>query len=375
MRPVWVILLATCACNFRTNPQSGDAPPVMGDVRHDAAIDSPPDAFDPKCFGSGAFYFCLQSLPTGNLTLPDTIDTSDCGSSGGTEGMVGATSVCVFASGSITIDTTGVSGGSGGGEPLVIVATGDIELNDSLDASSATNPFDTGPGANYSGCSTTNNGATAAGGGGAGAGGSFGGKGANGGTGLNGATAGGTAEAAAMTPVTVLRGGCRGGSGAPGTGQPASGGPGGGAVYLVARGTITVDGLITVSGGGGNGGNQSKGGGGGGGSGGMVVFHAGQLQINSGARIFANGGGGGGGAGQGTDGLPGDDATQFGAAAAGGMPNSGGSSAGGNGAFGTTPPTLVNGGNGGGGGGGGVGVIRVLAGGTIPAAQASPPAT
>jgi hypothetical protein len=371
MRSVWVLLLVG-ACNFRTNPQGviGDGPPKHDAPIIDSSIDSPPDAFDPKCFGSGAFYLCLQSVPSGNMTLPSSIDTSQCTSSNGTEAMLGTTRVCVYAAGSMTIDTTGVGGGSNAGEPLVVVATGDIMLNTSLDASSSNNP-DLGPGANFSGCSTTNGGTTNAGGGGGGAGGSFGTKGANGGTG---ASAGGTAEGAASMPVDLLRGGCPGGTGAPG-GQSVAGGPGGGAVYLVARGNIIINGLVTASGGGGIGGLASKGGGGGGGSGGMIVLHAGHVQLNSGALLFANGGGGGGGAGNGTDGKSGDDATQFGAAAAGGTSNGGGSCAGGNGAFGTTAATAVNGGNGGGGGGGGAGVIRVLAGGPVDPTKFSPAPT
>ena len=369
-----VALAALAACNFYTNPggsngTGSDAAVTRDGKPIDAAIDAPPDAFDPKCFGSGGFYLCLASMPTGTMTLPDPIDTSQCTTSGGTEGMVGTTAACIFAAGTINIDSTGVTGSL----PLVIVAVDDINLNTSLDASSTTNPLDAGPGANFSGCSTTNGGTMNAGGGGGGAGGSFGGKGALGGTGINGGVAGGSPQAAVTGPVPVLRGGCPGGSGAQGANGPATGGPGGGAVYLVARGNLFINGILTASGGGGSGGNASKGGGGGGGSGGMIVLHAGHLIINGGAQIFANGGGGGGGAGNGTSGADGNDSTQLAAPAQGGTNQGGGSCAGGNGAYGATAATTVNGGNGGGGGGGGVGVVRVLAGGTIPASQVSPP--
>jgi hypothetical protein len=353
------VLIVLAACSFHTNNSTvtSDAPRP-----HDArTIDSPPDVYDPGCFGSGAFYVCLSGVPSGTITLPSTLDTTQCMPAGGQTAMVGATPVCAIAADIITVDSCGVTGGL----PLVLVATSDININTSLDASSSIG--NVGPGASFTGCATTLGGAGGATGGG-GAGGSFGSMGANGGTG--GGTPGGTAAPAAQSPVDTLRAGCPGGAG--GGGGPADGGPGGGAVYLIARGSINVNGVITVSGAGGVGGHSSKGGGGGGGSGGMIVVHAGQLQINSGGQVFANGGGGGGGANQ-IDGANGANATQLGTAAPGGPDQSAGTCAGGDGAFQTSPATNVDGANGGGGGGGGVGVIRVLAGGTIPPGQVSPP--
>lgn len=368
MRIVLVTALAGCSFVPIAATSGGDGS-AMHDARMiDNAIDVPPDVPDPNCFAGGAFYFCLQTLPSGNQSLGD-VDTSMCNVQGAQIAMIGQDSVCVIAGSSIDLGDSNVTGS----RPLVIVATGDINQSGYLDASSATNQGD-GPAANDASCTmNTNDGSNSASGAGGGAGGSFGTPGAGGAAGN--AAIGGTPGGVASKPVDRLRGGCKGGFGGAGTNRQAPPGSGGGAVMLVARGTIHLDGTIDASGAGGTGGVQTKGGGGGGGSGGMILLY-GTVAATTNAILFANGGGGGGGAGQGTDGNPGADATLYNMAAAGAMPNGGGSTPGGNGGFGMTAPTKpMASTTGGGGGGGSVGVIRLLGGAQLGSAKVSPPAS
>lgn len=370
MRVAILAILAGCSFQARPAGTSGspDGPALHDAPALDAAIDAPPDAFNPRCFGGGAFAVCLAMTPTGAQSLPGDVDTSQCTGTGFEIAMMGTTSVCVFAGDTVDVGDTNVTGS----RPLVIAATGDITETGYVDASSASGRGD-GPGANDPTCTATNAGPNSASGGGGGAGGSFGTQGAAGGGG--GGALGGIAGAIAQAPVSRLRGGCRGGSGGAGSATQATGGSGGGAVMFVARGTIHIDGTIDASGAGGDGGNSAKGGAGGGGSGGMIVLH-GTVAATTNAILFANGGGGGGGAGQQTDGAPGSDASSYNTPAAGGTSQGGGTSAGGNGAIQTQPPTTPGtSGNGGGGGGGGVGVIRLLGGASLQNAHYSPAPT
>lgn len=373
MRALVLTLLAGCSFSTRLG---GDGE-ARGDGGLDSAIDAPAlDAFDDRCFGGGTFYLCLAALPTGAANLDDsnTLDTTACNASGLAKAMIGTTEVCVLAADTITLSPAQFTG-VGGDLPLVLTAVTSIAIDGKLDVSSVTG--DPGPGANAAQCDATGtDGTTGANGGGGGAGGSFGTAGNNGGTG-NAGSGGVATPAVAKSPV--LRGGCPGGTGMPGGTLAAAGGPGGGALYLVSRGSITVTGTIDASGGGGTGGVLAKGGGGGGGSGGMIVFHASSLVVSSAARIVANGGGGGGGAGNTVDGDDGfePDPTTPNQQAAGGLTTTMGRSSGGAGAAGVTGASPGgNGGNGGGGGGGGLGQIRVLKGGTsFPAGTTSPAPT
>jgi hypothetical protein len=129
--------------------------------------------------------------------------------------------------------------------------------------------------------------------GGGGAGGSFGGTGGNGGSSqsVDGALSGGIAGPAVLPP-TLPRGGCDGQVGAltgP-TSVVGKYGRGGGAVYLIAKGSIAIDGIINASGEGAPGALGTASGAGGGGSGGMIGLDAPNIQLNS--TLFANGGGG-----------------------------------------------------------------------------------
>ena len=365
----WALVAVLAGCSFQAKPGNNGGGPDGSATRDarviDAAIDAPPDAFDDKCFGGGAFYVCLSAVPTGSQSLPGAVDTSSCNDTGFQVAMMGTTPVCVFAGASVDVGDSNVVGN----KPLVIIATGDITQAGYLDASSANGRGD-GPAANDASCTTLNAGGNGATGGGGGAGGSFGTRGAMGGNG--GGANGGTAGAIAMQPVTRLRGGCAGGAGGIGNAATATGGSGGGAVMFAARGTIHLDGTIDVSGAGGDGGNHAKGGGGGGGSGGMIVLH-GSVAATTNAILFANGGGGGGGAGQNTDGNVGSDATSYNTPAAGATSAGSGASTGGDGGTQSTPPTSPpTSGNGGGGGGGGLGVIRLLGGASLQNARFSP---
>jgi hypothetical protein len=377
----WLPLLMATGCSFSSGLSGGDGG-TGNEPAPDAPPDAPPDAFDERCFGGGTFYFCLDAVPTGTESL-DNDSPLDTGSCTGSRQVVTSipgtppTSVCLVAADAITLDGA-VTLSVRGTRPLVLLGVTSITLDGDIDASS----FDTklGPGANPSVCTTAGLDGTAGGtGGGGGAGGTFGSLGGAGGAGGGGANAGGMPPATPPATSTVLRGGCRGGVGASGGGGAGPVGNGGGAVYLVSRGTITVNGVIDASGGGGEGGLQARGGGGGGGSGGMIVFHAETLTVDTAARIFANGGAGGGGAGANADGIDGADPmppniTQ---PAVGSKDTTAGRAPAGDGAAGTTAATAgTQGTNGGGGGGGGAGQIRVLRGGiSFPGGTVSPTPT
>jgi hypothetical protein len=369
-----VVVLA--ACGFEHGVPAGHGP-NDGDIDVPPGVDpdAMPDA-DPGCFGPAPFVVCPTVQPTQPLDIDSNITTNgtaqSCDTGRGVVMTIAGTESCVLAGTDITFSGSSTRGSSGS-RPLVLIATGTITIaeGDTLDARGAT--IGPGPGSNPSDCGAPPSGMVSGGNGGGGAGGSFGSKGGSGANG--GAAAGGPANAAASTPVNKLRGGCPGGSGA---GTTVAGGNGGGAVLMIAKTKIQIDGTLTVSGAGGLGGKSAKGGGGGGGSGGMIVLHAPMVSIGDNARLIANGGGGGGGAGAMDDGVSGDDATMLGTAAAGGGTNGPGTTAGGAGAFKATDavtPANAGGGGGGAGGGGGVGVIRVLSGQTISDNNCSPAAT
>jgi hypothetical protein len=374
-----VLAAVSAGCSF----PPGVLPPSDGgaiDAPLDAAIDAPPDAFDPNCFGKSPFTVCLATSPSAPITLPTAVNTSangnnNCSSIGGATGMVSGVEVCVIAGTSITVSGTLV--GVFGSRPLVLVATDTITVSTTsfdITSRSSGTPSD-GPNANPPQCNSdaTLDGANANMGGGGGAGGTFGSKGGNGGTGANGNSAAGIAKDPPST-FDVLRGGCPGGRGGAGNSTKSNGGSGGGALYMVARTAIDVTGTINASGGGGFGGEGPRGGGGGGGSGGMIVLHAPTLSLGAASRVFANGGGGGGGAAvPSTDGGNGSDPITADTPAGGGIATTLDGSNGGAGAFKSTPAASANPAtHGGGGGGGGVGVIRILSGQTVAPINVSP---
>jgi hypothetical protein len=362
------------ACTFK--PSFGLDGGPGGDGRFP---DTPPGAI---CFGTpgtSLFTYCYPAgtaPPMGSATLSpnqNQFDThDDCqGQQSQPNAQVvtfNGQSVCMIAVGDLTIDKHIQFQGT---NPLVLLGTNTITVTSSgiVDASSSVRSFfGGGPNSDAATCNAGTGGNAGGGGGGNGGGGAgFGTPGGIGGT-STGNTATG-AGGAAVTTVT-LQGGCKGGKGGDGAGQSrgGDGGDSGGAVYLLAGKTITIDGSVIASGGGGNGADPTSGGGGGG-TGGLIGLDAATLTIAAGAHVVSNGGAGGGGGDaaihQGGDG--GDGTTVGTSAAVGGAGGTGGGPGGGSGATGTDL-AIADGGSAGttsaatgaGGGGGGAGIIWVV---------------
>ncbi|HWN66418.1 MAG TPA: hypothetical protein VNM90_02200 [Haliangium sp.] len=262
--------------------------------------------------------------------------------------------------------------------PLMIVASGEITVNGTIDASSARIPsadrFDRGPGLNEADCAVNaaeEGSACGTQGGSGGGGGSFGGAGGDGGFGGglrgcgdgNDSSPGGAGGAAVLTLPDRIRAGCDGKRGGDGEeeGRYGIGGVGGGAVHLVARQRLQVGGTIHAGGAGGYGAQDKRAGGGGGGSGGFIGLEAPELIIQGSAVLAANGGGGGGGTNDEGDATAGENAltTDDPAPGGGGYTTGVYAAVGGPGSAGDTK-SGSNGGDGdrgGGGGGGGAGYI------------------
>jgi hypothetical protein len=363
-------LALVTGCTFRTNAAGPTDGPLADTHRIDAPRnDGPIDArltsdAPPGCDGASPLILCVNGTPSGTLSLFNLlIDTDDC--IGGQKlGQANGPIVCTLAAATITVDGLVRAEGS---LPLALVATQSlsVDANALLDVSSsrANGP---GAGADPSDCATTAGTSNMQGGGG-GAGGSFGTAGGNGGTG---AASGGVAAAATGAP-DELRGGCPGGNGGDGQDSGGTGGPGGGAIYLLSRGSLSIEGAVDASGAAGSSPSPSKSGGGAGGSGGMIaLWSAGSLTISG--QLYANGGGGAGGSGTGT-GSPGNESAGPTFAGTGGA---GGSmaGAGGDGAIASSGGNPgASGSKGGGGGGGGVGVIRDVSGQTLGGSLSPPP--
>ncbi len=183
-----------------------------------------------------------------------------------------------------------------GGRPLILVSWENLMVAGAIDVGS--DDTDVGAGANSDNCDTSEAGDSAENGGGGGGGGGFGGAGGAGADAEDGDGSDGGAGSDAISDPG-FHGGCPGADG--GDGQSEIGGDGGnsgGAVYLLARKSLLIGGIIASGGQGGSGSQGDRSGGGGGGSGGMIGLEAGTIQLGSGAVIAANGGGGGGGTNQ-----------------------------------------------------------------------------
>lgn len=317
-------------------------------------LDAPPAGV--VCFGTGFGKTCFESanVPTTPATL--TAQTINTDSSPLCSTAVHANpGWCVIATTDLTISGTV---NAIGGKPLVLLATGTLSVDGTLDVASHRGG-QTGAGSVGANAQLCDPG-TPPGNNGGGAGGSFGARGGKGGN--NGGNAG------AIQPTAAMRGGCAGQDGKSGTNGTK--GAGGGAVYLIAGTKIAVGGAINASGAAGTAGQSGSAGGGGGGSGGLIGLDA-PLVTNGGA-IFANGGGGAEGSGNNTPGNDGNESMLGVAAAATASASNGGNG----GAGGATTPAGDGGdasGFGGGGGGGGAGAIELFGAASITGGVVSPP--
>jgi len=377
----WLVWCSACGYPSLAARDAGGGDDATGsspgiDAAIDAAIDASPDA-RLFCYGTGIVQVCFAAAPTQPLTLFDNspIDTSAPPSSTpGTCAPVasGGGGYCVIVATTVTFDGEVRAIGP---KPLVVVASDAIMVTTigAIDVASHRGlVYEIGAGGDPTICAAGTLPTKAATSGGGGAGGSLAGRGGNGGNGGDGGNAG--ISGPVVTTFPELRGGCPGQDGAEAvTSTRGVRGHGGGAVYLIAGNTITVQGTINASGEsgaqGGVVGGAGGAGGGGGGAGGMIGFDA--PTISATGVILASGGGGGGASGQGvgTAGNPGADPTSTAAAAGGG----GGGGLGGGGAAGSARVIGGPGGNasngaittgaggGGGGGGGAAGLIRAPA--------------
>jgi hypothetical protein len=375
VRSIVIALLAGCRFSGGTqlaaDASGRDAPIVEADA-FGTGTDAPTTTA--ICYGpaAGAFRVCLGTIPTGAVVLPATIDT--------TPGMPGSPCLeaqplgwtmaqppaCFIAGSEISVpDITAVTGS----RPLVLVADREITIPGTLDVASHVDGA-RGPGLAGAVClpfaREVQSNVDGAGGG---AGGSFTTPGGNGGDGDKGA--GGLTAGADVSVPANLRAGCEAQTGGSGIELAGQAGAGGGALYLLAGGKVTVIGLVNASGAGGASGGK-KSGGSGGGSGGMIALYAPMLDVRG--TLMANGGGGAAGGGKGKRGNTGfdPDPTTPTEQAPGGV---GDGAAGGAGyAAGRAAGDGADGGKdkGGGGGGGGAGYILTsqAIGGTV-----TPPST
>jgi hypothetical protein len=374
---VVVLSVASTGCSFDTSApapgtdasQTIDAAIADGVVGQADAADAADDASGDALPPDAACVFdvvelCAQAAPNGPLDLNGSFNTDSDGlcrtfTSSGTETCL------VLVESAVAGDVSVI-----GSRPLMLAATGNIELSGNFDISSQRGG-QTGAGANFSGCASTSEPDDDVGGSGGGAGGSFAGDGGDGGDGDEDTSLGGDGDGeggvagTAVTAPTFARGGCPGSQGGDrsdqmGEGQGGPGGSSGGAVYFVAGGDFSLLGGATIraTGAGGLGGEQQSGGGGGG-SGGYVRMDG--VNVTLAGNISANGGGGGEGGVRFSNGTTifGNDG-QNGTISAGGAPGgSGAATDGGNGGAGSlmTDPdgSNGNGADGGAGGGGGAG--------------------
>ena len=371
VRTCWIVLaLASAGCKGELNPaycathedprcpDGGTPLPNDGMVDLDSFVN--PEAGAQTCFGAtgSAYEICLDSLPTSAVNISGTIgtDSSLCFPTQPTDWTGhGQPDACFIIGTDVTITNTAHAQGN---RPLVVLATGAIDVQAALDVSSKRGQ-PTGGGHDSALCAAfAQTPANANNGGGGGAGGSFMSKGGDAGFGnTTGNQPGLAAEADTLAPV-VLRGGCPGQMAGNGDQNAGSPGGGAGAMYLVAGHMIVFEnnGALAASGAGGSGGGHHSGGSGGG-SGGMIMLHAGDgFTVSTNAKLIAAGGAAAGGIAQTGGGQNGGDGSSTNATS---IANGGGN--GGDG-YPAIPPANdgANGGSntGGGGGGGGAGYIE-----------------
>ena len=353
----------SCPSGYRFGDASGGlANTCVGDNSNiDAAVEIDSKVFldapapGVTCFGMGFGKTCFMeaNLPNAPATVPagpfNTDNSPLCATN-----VEGNPPWCVIAATDLTIATGTLA--AIGTKPLVLVATGTLSVNGTIDVASHRG----GQQGADSNVAAMCDAGTAPNNSGGGAGGSFGAAGGNGGN--NGGVAG------AIKPTNAMRGGCPGQDGK--SGMPGAKGLGGGTVYLIAATKIVVGGSINASGAGGSAGVTGNAGGGGGGSGGLIGLDS--PMVTNGGAIFANGGGGAEGSGNATKGNDGNESINGAAAAASGSTSNGGDGAAG-GASGAAGNGQDSGGFGGGGGGGGVGAVKLFQAATITGGTVSPP--
>lgn len=260
----------------------------------------------PECVGTAGFGLlgeqCFTPGEPFAITQPGSLDTSN-----DSRCAPERADRCWIAAASIQIDQRLDVVGN---RPLVLWTTGTISIGSLgvLDvASHSMGTAKIGPGSNAGSCGVTAGSSLAStpGVGGGGSGGGFRSGGGVGGDGRNGVAT--SPGAAGLRQPLAFRGGCDGGVGGLSTRDA---GRGGGAVYLMARGTISIAGAIDASGSGGQGGSSGSdlSGASGGGSGGLIGIE-GDMVATPSARLSALGGSGGAGADQSGTGADGRDPT------------------------------------------------------------------
>jgi hypothetical protein len=318
------------------------------------------------------------SAPSVSLEGAVRFDTGTCASTMARSQVVRQASgveVCVLQVRDLVLEDVALLAIEGE-RPLVVMASGDVEIRGVLDASARL--AEPGPGAVRSGDGSFGGHVPAFDDGGGGGGG-FCGAGASGGLG---GAAGGGRGGMRVDPSMLqpLRGGSAGGNGSGGgfvSSVGGVGGGGGGAIQISAQGRIRVSGTIGVGGGGGSGGRteplvSNVGAGGGGGSGGGILLEAPEVRFEDSAVLAATGGGGGGGGARTMSGGPGQDGARRTASASGGASGGtlgapGGASGAGASIDASGGGSNTAGGGNGGGGGGGAGCIAIrTAEGAIP---------
>ena len=370
---VWTGQVLCCAvglmaCSFARPPELMESKDGAVDDASPPTDEGPPPLDAQTCFGTIIVKVCLATSPAEDLvSLGGVIDTT---SSTLCAPLASGGDYCVIAAKTITLQTALQAIGT---RPLVLLASETVTTNATIDVAShrVAGSDEIGAGADPVGlCVPGTAPQTASASSGGGAGGSFTGVGGPGGAGADlDVNAGGAGGLPGTTNIIVneLRGGCPGQKGAAAALADAGAvGHGGGAIFLLAGRSITVQQTINASGEGGGGGTANISGGGGGGAGGLIGFDAPAITING--RLIANGGGGGEGSVAGSSGDNGHEAIFTNIDAAGGGQNIQFGGNGGRGSsistgaaagagFAGSPGTVGAGRGGGGGGGGGAGCV------------------
>ena len=307
------------------------------------------------------------------LVLDSDVDTATCGlSDARVQSQVGGPELCVLRGSDITVPA-GATVRVVGPRPLVLLATGTVRIEGTLDVSARGETPGPGGGSGGTALSPGGDGPSPGRDGsmvdrseGGGGGGGLCGAGGSGGSGHSAAGGGGGAALGASFDLSPLTGGSGGGRGGADPAVIGRGGAGGGGLQISARGAVEIVGTILAGGGGGDGAGSlacgvNAGAGGGGGSGGPVLIEAPTVTYGPSATIITGGGGGGGssnGCRESDDGgTDGQDGRLTADRASGGVGNGSYSTWGGEGGGGADPAgstggsVSIDGGNGGGGGG------------------------